>query len=219
LEVLVNLQFPIPNFHKAMFDWLKPGKSEDSEAPERNATPANAVRADLLWRQGSRQLEKRRLPQAIEAMRQAMELEPSRLDGRLNLGAALYLNGELEEAISHLKYVLAFEPQNTMALLNLSACYDGLGQVDNSIATLEKLIAARPEWKDAHYNLAVAYYKQKKYQSAIRALKSELQINPQNEAARALLKKSRSSRRKIQTKKTCSATTPGEVDLRLTFEP
>jgi tetratricopeptide (TPR) repeat protein len=85
--------------------------------------------------------------------------------------------------------VLAFEPQNTMALLNLSACYDGLGQMDDSIATLEKLIAARPEWKDAHYNLAVAYYKQKKYQSAIRALKSELQINPHNEAARALLKK------------------------------
>jgi tetratricopeptide (TPR) repeat protein len=85
--------------------------------------------------------------------------------------------------------VLAFEPQNTMALLNLSACYDGLGQLDNSIATLEKLIADRPQWKDAHYNLAVAYYKKKKYQSAMRALKSELQINPDHEAARVLLNK------------------------------
>lgn len=172
-----------------MFDWLRPGKGEDGEMAERNTAPANAVRADSLWQKGSRQLEKRRLPQALEAMRQAMELEPSRLDGRLNLGAALYLSGELEEAITHLKYVLAFEPKNTMALLNLSACYDGLGQLDNSIVTLEKVIADRPEWKDAHYNLAVAFYKQKKYQSAMRALKSELKINPNHEAARALLNK------------------------------
>lgn len=172
-----------------MFDWLKPHKDEDSETTERTSTPASAVRADLLWQQGSRQLEKRRLPQAIASMRQAMELEPSRLDGRLNLGAALYLSGELEEALSHLKYVLAFEPKNTMALLNLSACYDGLGQLDESIATLETVIADRPQWKDAHYNLAVAYYKKKRYQSALRALKSELQINPNHEAARALLHK------------------------------
>ena len=171
---------------RKMFDWLKPDKGEDGETPERNATPANAARADMLWGQGSRQLEKKRLPQAIAAMRSAMELEPSRLDGRLNLGAALYLSGELEEAVSHLKYVLALEPQNTMALLNLSACYDGLGQLDNSIATLQKVIADRPQWKDAHYNLAVAYYKKKMYQSALSALKAELQINPHHEAARAL---------------------------------
>lgn len=169
-----------------MFDWLRPNKDGDDQTPERNAAPANAVRADMLWSQGSRQLEKKRLPQAIAAMRSAMELEPSRLDGRLNLGAALYLSGELEEAVSHLKYVLAFEPKNTMALLNLSACYDGLGQLDNSIETLETVIADRPQWKDAHYNLGVAFYKQKKYQSALNALKAELQINPNHEAARAL---------------------------------
>jgi tetratricopeptide (TPR) repeat protein len=174
-----------------MFDWLKRKMEADGEPEEssRMASPATAARADLLWRQGSKLLERRKFDRAIEVMRQAFEIEPSRLDGRLNLGAALYLVGQLEEAVTHLKYVLAFEPQNTMALLNLAACYDGLDNMEGSIATLEKLVADRPQWKDAHYNLAVAYYKQKRYPQAIDALKIELQLNPQHEAARTLLDK------------------------------
>jgi tetratricopeptide (TPR) repeat protein len=101
----------------------------------------------------------------------------------------LYLVGKLDEAVTHLRYVLAFEPKNTMALLNLAACYDGLGKMDESIETLETVVADRPQWKDAHYNLAVAYFKQKRYDQAIDALKAELELNPQHEAARALLNK------------------------------
>jgi tetratricopeptide (TPR) repeat protein len=172
-----------------MFDWLKRKTQIGAEPGERSTPPATAARADLLWKQGSRFLEKKKFEQAIASMREAFELEPSRLDGRLNLGAALYLTGQFEEAASHLKYVLAFEPQNTMALLNLAACYDGLGRMEESIATLEKLVADRPQWKDAHYNLAVAYYKQRRYQQALDALQAELQINPHHEAARTLLHK------------------------------
>jgi tetratricopeptide (TPR) repeat protein len=172
-----------------MFDWLKRNPNPSGEAAEngRKTTPATAVRADMLWRQGSKLLERRKTERAVSVMRQAFELEPSRLDGRLNLGAALFLTGQLEEAVTHLKYVLAFEPQNTMALLNLAACHDGLGNMDESIAALEKLVADRPQWKDAHYNLAVAYYKQRQYEKALDALKAELQLNPNHEAARTLL--------------------------------
>ena len=173
-----------------MFEWLKPKTHKDGAGNDDRSTPsAKSTRADLLWRQGIRLLERRKFAQALVSMRKAMELEPSRLDGRLNMGAALYLSGHLDEAITHLKYVLAFEPQNTMALLNLSACYDGLGRLGESVSTLEAIVADRPSWKDAHYNLGVAYYKQKKYQSAIDALKAELKLNPEHEAARTLLHK------------------------------
>lgn len=153
---------------------------------EENRTHA---RAALLWKQGSRMMERKKYDRALASMREALELEPSRLDGRLNIGAALYMSGEHEEAITHLKYVLAFEPQNTVALLNLAACYDALGRMDESIASLEKLVADRPQWRDAHYNLAVAYYKQNLYEKAIDALRTELRLNPQHEAARTLLNK------------------------------
>lgn len=156
---------------------------------KRELADSTAARADLLWRNGSRLLERRKYQKAIEAMRDAFELEPSRLEGRLNLGAALFMVKQYDEAVTHFKYVLGLEPQNTMALLNLAACYDGMGRVDESIATLERLIADRPEWKDAHYNLALAYCKRELYEKAEDALRTELQLNPGHEAARTLLNK------------------------------
>lgn len=150
---------------------------------------SKAARANMLWKQGSRYLERNRADKAVDVMRQALQLEPSRLEGRLNMGAALYLTKQYEEAVTHFKYVLAFEQQNTMALLNLAACYDALGDLENSVAVLEQLVKERPQWKDAHYNLAVAYVKQEKYDEATEALKAELQLNPKHEMARTLLNK------------------------------
>jgi tetratricopeptide (TPR) repeat protein len=156
---------------------------------KRSGADSKTMRADLLWKRGSRLLERRKFDQAIEAMREAFELEPSRLEGRLNLGAALYLTRQYEEAVTHLRYVLAFDPKNAMALLNLAASYDALGRMDESIAVLEGLVADRPQWKDAHYNLAVAYFKHQLYDKAEGALRAELKINPKHEAARTLLNK------------------------------
>jgi tetratricopeptide (TPR) repeat protein len=163
------------------------GPSDDQRAAMENNS--KAVRADLLWKQGARWLSRKRYERAIEAMRQASELEPSRLEGRLNLGAALFMTNQYDEAVTHFKYVLAFDPQNTMALLNLAACYDGQGDLERSINTLETLVAERPQWKDAHYNLAVAYFKRELYDKAADALLAELKLNPENELARTLLNK------------------------------
>ncbi len=145
--------------------------------------------ADTLWLQGSRLLERRQVNPAIAAMTRAMKLEPSRLEGRLNLGAALFLAKRFAEAVPHLQYVLAFEPQNAVALLNLAACQDALGKADESIAALEQLVRERPGWKDAHYNLGVALFKQKRYEEAIQALRAEIKLNPEHPHARDLLDK------------------------------
>jgi tetratricopeptide (TPR) repeat protein len=165
--------------------WKQPSE-EERAAMEQNS---KSVRSDMLWKQGARWLSRKKYDRAIEAMRQAYELEPSRLEGRLNLGAALYMAGQPDEAVQHFKYVLAFDPQNTMALLNLAACYDAAGNVEQSIATLETLVAERPQWKDAHYNLAIAYFKRELYDKAAEALYAELKLNPDHELARTLLNK------------------------------
>lgn len=172
-----------------MFPFFR--RRDDASAKPDYAENSRAARATLLWKQGSRLLQLGKTARAIDAMRDAYQLEPSRIDGRLNLGAALFLTGEAEEALPHLRYVLAFEPQNTMALLNLAACYDALGRLDESIEALESLVSDRPQWKDAHYNLAVAYLKKRDFQNAERAARAELNINPENSLALALLDKLR----------------------------
>ena len=167
------------------FSSNEPG--EEKNKTEDDAGAAKIKRAQRLWSQGTRHLEKRRPEKAVEAFEQAFELEPSRLEGRLNMGAALFLAKRPADALGHLKYVLAIEPGNTIALLNLAATYDALDNIDASIETLEKLVAGRPNWADANYNLAVAYMKRGRADEATAALRRELTINPKHDAARTLL--------------------------------
>ena len=145
------------------------------------------ARAELLWKQGNRLLARNRFDKAIESFEEALKLDSSRLEGRLNYGAALYLAGRPAEALPHLNYVLALDNQNTAALLNLAAVFDALGQLDDSVLTLEKLVAHRPNWNDANYNLAIGYTKQERWDDATEALRRELTLNPKHEAARTLL--------------------------------
>ncbi len=152
-----------------------------------DAGDAKIKRAQRLWSEGTRHLEKRRPEKALQCFERAFEIEPFRLEGRLNMGAALFLVKKPAEALGHLKYVLAIEPGNTVALLNLAATYDALGEIENSIQTLEKLVAGRPNWADANYNLAVAYMKCDRADEATAALRRELTINPKHDAARTLL--------------------------------
>lgn len=170
-----------------MFD-LKKWWQERAGQREQQREQKQAV-ADTLWLEGSRLLERRQINPAIATMNRAMKLEPSRLEGRLNLGAALFLAKRYGEAVPHLQYVLAFEPQNAVALLNLAACQDALGKAEESIAALEQLVRERPGWKDAHYNLGVALFKRKSYDEAIQALRAEIKLNPEHPHARDLLDK------------------------------
>lgn len=169
-----------------MWPFGKKKSVDEVPAPTSGGTSTDA-RAELLWKAGSRYLGRKQFLKAIASFQEAYELEPTRLEGRLNLGAALYLAQQPEEALGHLKYVLALEPKNTMALLNIAATYDALGQLDDSIRTLETLVADRPNWADANYNLAVAYMKQERLDEATAALRRELTLNPKHEAARTLL--------------------------------
>lgn len=167
--------------------WPFSSKPEIDAETEENAGADKIERAQHLWAQGTRYLERRQPEKAVGCFEKAYAIEPTRLEGRLNLGAALYLAKRPEEALGHLRYVLALEPHNTIALLNLAATYDALGDITHSIETLEKLVEGRPNWADANYNLAVAYMKQDRTDAAAQALRRELTLNPKHDAARTLL--------------------------------
>jgi len=171
-----------------MFNPFRRAAPEEKAARNAAMQAGNdTARAGLLWKNGARLLERKKPERAVEVMRQAYELEPSRLEGRLNLGAALFLSGQHAEAIGHFRYVLAFDPQSTMALLNLAASLDAVGQLQESVDTLQLLVERRPTWRDAHYNLGVGLYKLKMYTEAQDALRAELKLNPEHQLARDLL--------------------------------
>ncbi len=167
--------------------WPFSSKPDSDAETDENAGADKIERAQHFWAQGTRYLERRQPEKAIKCFEKAYAIDPTRLEGRLNLGAALYLVKRPEEALGHLRYVLALEPHNTIALLNLAATYDALGDIKHSIETLETLVEGRPNWVDANFNLAVAYMKQDRTEEAAQALRRELTLNPKHDAARTLL--------------------------------
>lgn len=61
--------------------------------------------------------------QAVEKLREALDLEPTMEDGYESLGVVLSKRGELDEAISLMKQLAALNPDSVMAHTNLSVFY------------------------------------------------------------------------------------------------
>ncbi len=139
-------------------------------------------------RMGARLLSERRLDEAYEHLRAAVELEPTNLHGRINLGVACYMLGKFEEAKEQFEYVLTYDPDNPTALMNMAAVYSEIGELSKAIELLSRLTRLHPSYPDAHYCLAIAYCKRGDIPSAMEELNAELQRDPEHKLARQLLK-------------------------------
>ena len=81
---------------------------------------------------------------AIEDYRQALALEPSLLEARANLGAALAAASRFEEAIEEDRRVLAASPSNTGVRMNLALAFYKKGDMRSAHTELLKIHQARP---------------------------------------------------------------------------
>ena len=99
------------------------------------------------------------LPQAIEAYRHALELDPSLTDAHCNLGTAHYNRGEREAA--RLAYEAALQQHGTHreANFNLANLLEEAGRPEAAIHHYKRAVATDPCFSDAHLNLALLYEK------------------------------------------------------------
>jgi tetratricopeptide (TPR) repeat protein len=115
--------------------------------------------AEELRHQAQRYLRRRDIRRALPLLQQALEMEPSNLEARINLGVALYLSQRYEEALPHFEFAVALDANNPTALMNLAATYDALGRLDDALTLLRRIAERFPNLPDVHYNLAVALAK------------------------------------------------------------
>jgi tetratricopeptide (TPR) repeat protein len=92
--------------------------------------------------------------QAREAYREVLERRPSHVDGRINLGRLLQLDGDLHLAEAHFRIALSYDPANVTAMFNLGVALEDLGRTPEAREAYEKCVSTQPEFADAHYNLA-----------------------------------------------------------------
>jgi tetratricopeptide (TPR) repeat protein len=84
-----------------------------------------------------------------------------------NLGATLYLKGEVNEATTHFIEALRIMPVYNEALANLRVSLVANGGIDQAIEKMKKLIKLYPENSGLYYNLGVMYGKKGKLDKAL----------------------------------------------------
>src|SRR5262245_45779566 len=115
----------------------------------------------LEWFERGCQLdvESATLPEAIEAYRRAVELEPTLADAHCNLGTAHYNRGEREPARAAYEAALQHYPAHREANFNLANLLEEAGRREAAIHHYKRAVAADPCFGDAHLNLALPYEK------------------------------------------------------------
>lgn len=99
------------------------------------------------------------IPQAEEAFRKALDINPNDFDANLYLGAILYKQRKMQDASLYLDRALKLKPSDTMARYESAMWKSTEGQYGAAAAQLEQLVKDDPNWLDPHVELATLYYK------------------------------------------------------------
>ena len=127
--------------------------------------------ADDLYEWGC-ELEAAAPPEAREAYRRAIALDPGHADALVNLGRLLHEAGDPRGAEEHYRKALAARPGDATAAFDLGVALEDLGRLDEALAAYETAVALDADNADAHYNAASLYERQGQVQAALRHLKS-----------------------------------------------
>jgi tetratricopeptide (TPR) repeat protein len=124
------------------------------------------------WYELAFELEATALPEAKDAYRRALELEPDHPDAHLNLGRLLHERGDVEAAKKHYQLALAARPHDSTAAFNLGVAFEDLGRPAEALVAYKEAITYDASSADAHYNLARLYEQLGKRQEAVRHFKA-----------------------------------------------
>ena len=126
------------------------------------ADPLMAELAGLLQNaqayevRGSDALAKREWPAAITSLRKAIELAPNNAMTRLNLGTALYLNGDARSALEQFQEAVRLSPELPKAHYSIGVLMETGGEDRKAIEEFSLAVKADPTFVEARLQLADA---------------------------------------------------------------
>lgn len=141
---------------------------------ERAARQAKKEEADKTaddWFELGCNVEVSSQPEARDAYRRAIELDPRHADAHVNLGRLLHEAGELDAAEAHYRLALDAQPDDPVAWFNLALLLEATGQLELAAAAYHRALETDANAAEAHYQLARVYEKLGQETQALRHLK------------------------------------------------
>ncbi len=139
----------------------------------RQAAAARRVEDDFdadAWFELGLELEVSAPPEARDAYRRALELDPHHADAHVNLGRLLVESDRAEEAETHFRTVVTDHPAHATAWFNLGIALEDRRRPNEAVKAYERAIAADRRLADAYFNLARLYEATGKRAAALRNL-------------------------------------------------
>lgn len=129
-------------------------------------------------------MQLKRFPEAVDALRRALQLNPYYVDARNDLGTALLMAGKREEGKTEL--LAAFNdptnPTPEISARNLGQAYLEEKRWPDAASWFRSSLGRNPQLIDAHLGLADALLAQNRTDEAVRAMEEALKVAP-NEPA------------------------------------
>ena len=122
--------------------------------------PGDRAEAQRFFEQGLEAQRAHRLNDAIQAYRQATQLDPSFFEAQFYLAFVATQTGDLATALTRYEYALAIAPNDANARYNFAFVLKQANCVPDAVNELERLLAAHPNEARAHLALANIYAQQ-----------------------------------------------------------
>lgn len=134
--------------------------------------------------QGQHAYQARRLTEAMQAFRQAHQLDPSLFENQYLMGMAAYESRSYKLALAAWENALAIRPESSDARYGFALTLKAAGYPMDSANELRKLVASHPEEARAHLTLGNLYAEQLGDKSRARIhYNNVLQLDPRNPQA------------------------------------
>ena len=125
---------------------------------------------------------------AIDALENAIVLEPDLVDAHYHLGHAYVEQGAYDKAIPHLERAIAIAPNLKRGHYNLARAYQESGDLEAATHTVTETLKLDSNYqpaheladtiKQAHYNGGITYLNDARYSEALTAFQNAITLDP-----------------------------------------
>src|SRR6266481_6814729 len=135
-------------------------------------------RAAVLVDEADKMAADRKWPEAIDAYKLAIRLDPNYAPAYGGLGDAYLNSGNSEQALVAYKEQVRLAPNDAQAQYDLGYFYNFMGRYGEAFAPLVKATSLDPNFAEAYYGIGYAYLRGADFEKSIPFYKSATRIKP-----------------------------------------
>jgi tetratricopeptide (TPR) repeat protein len=163
-------------------DLHRQGRLREAETHYRSVLAKHPRQFEVLHLLGTLKLQERNFAEALSLLSRAVEINPSSIDTRSNLVAALLNMGRPSDALEHCNKILAVAPADPGVLYNRSAALAALGRHEDALIGFDKVLAIKSDHVNALFNRAGVLAALRRYDFELRAGSSGRTDQPRHRA-------------------------------------